>query len=151
MAGEKKKGFIAEFKEFLNQGNAMDMAVGIIIGGAFTAIVSSLTGDIINPLITFITGGNGTEVGGLVVPGTEIDFGKFISACINFVIIAFVVFCLVKGINTFRDKAQKLRGTEVAAEEEETHVPACPYCLEEVKAGAIRCPHCGGSFEEPAA
>ena len=70
---------MSEFKEFISRGNVMDMAVGVIVGGAFTSIVSSLTDNIINPLITVITGGNGTEVSGLVVPGTQIDFGAFIS------------------------------------------------------------------------
>lgn len=106
--------FFKEFKEFINQGDVMDMAVGIIIGGALTAIVTALTSDIIQPLINFVTGGN-AEVGGLVIPGTGIDFGSFISACINFLIIAFIVFC-----------------------------------LEEVKVGATRCPHCAGAFDAPA-
>lgn len=134
--------FFKEFKEFINQGDVMDMAVGIIIGGALTAIVTALTSDIIKPLINFVTGGNG-EVGGLVIPGTEIDFGSFISACINFIIIAFVVFCLVKGVNKMRSMGK--RG------EAEPDAPCCPYCLEEVKVGATRCPHCAGVFEAPAA
>ena len=78
---------LAEFKEFINRGNVIDMAVGIIIGAAFTAIVTSLTDDIINPFIKLITGGAGTDVAGLTipVPGTEngIDFGAFISAIIS--------------------------------------------------------------------
>ena len=117
--------FFKEFKEFINQGDVMDMAVGIIIGGALTAIVTALTSDIIQPLINFITGGN-AEVGGLVIPGTGIDFGSFISACINFLIIAFIVFCLAPA------------------------APCCPFCLEEVKVGATRCPHCAGAFDAPA-
>jgi len=138
-----------EFKEFINRGNMMDMAVGIIIGGAFTAIVTALTTNIINPLITVITGGNGTEVGGLVVPGTAIDFGAFISAIINFLIIALVVFFLVKAVNGARDAATKLVG-KTEEEEEEAPAPTCPFCLEEVKEGATRCPHCAGAFDKPA-
>jgi large conductance mechanosensitive channel len=83
---EEKKGLIEEFKEFISRGNVMDMAVGVIIGGAFTGIVTSLTDDIINPLITLITGGNGTEIGGLNFNG--VDVGKFLSAVINFLIVA---------------------------------------------------------------
>lgn len=139
-----KKGFVAEFREFIAQGDVVDMAVGIIIGGAFTAIVTALTTNIINPFITFVTGGNGTNVGGLVVPGTEIDFGAFISACINFLIIAFIVFCMVKCFNKMRARAKKPE----AAEPEVTIV--CPFCLEEVKEGATRCPHCAGAFDKPA-
>lgn len=93
------KRFFNEFKEFINRGNVMDLAVAVIIGGAFTGIVTSLTTDIINPLITVIAGGGANSISGLVIPGTGIDFGKFISAVINFLIVAFVVFLLVKAIN----------------------------------------------------
>ena len=151
MADGEKKGLIAEFQEFINQGNVMDMAVGIIIGGAFTAIVTALTTNIINPAITVITGGGTDMTGALVVPGTEIDFGAFISACINFLIIALVVFFLVKGVNSAKAASEKLakknKEEEEAAEEP---VPTCPFCLEEVKEGATRCPHCAGAFDAPA-
>ena len=138
------KKFMDEFKEFIAQGNVMDMAVGVIIGGAFTGIVTSLTNDIINPLISFIAGGN-AEVKGLVVPGTEIDFGAFISAIINFLIVAWVVFLLVKAVN----KLKALTSKPEPEPEPEAPAPVCPHCLEEVKEGATRCPHCGG--EIPAA
>ena len=142
--------FFKEFKEFINQGDVMDMAVGIIIGGALTAIVTALTSDIIQPLINFVTGGN-AEVGGLVIPGTGIDFGSFISACINFLIIALVVFLLIKGINKLHNaggaiaKKVNKRGEEVITKE-----PMCPFCLEEVNEGATRCPHCAAELPEPA-
>lgn len=142
------KKFFEEFKEFIQQGNVMDMAIGIIIGGAFTAIVTSLVNDIINPFIKLVSGG-GTEVSGLSipVPGTQngIDFGAFISAIINFLIIAFIVFCMVKGLNKFM-KASKLKKDEEEAVEE-VAAPHCPHCLEEVKEGATRCPHCTGEIE----
>ena len=138
-----------EFKEFINQGNVMDMAVGVIIGGAFTAIVSSLTDNIINPLINAVTGGGTDMSGTLVVPGTDIDFGAFISAIINFLIVAFVVFMIVKAMNKFQEASQALLKKE--AEEAEAAAPTCPFCLEEVKEGATRCPHCGGAFDAPAA
>lgn len=145
-------GFMKEFKEFVNRGNVMDMAVGIIIGGAFTAIVTSLTGDIINPLITLLTGG-GTEsaVSGLKIPagsGEYIDFGAFISAIINFLIIALVVFCLVKAVNKAQEAGDRLLGKE---RDGVKPAPTCPFCKEEVKAGATRCPHCAGEFDAPAA
>jgi len=140
------KSFMKEFKEFIAKGNVMDMAIGIIIGGAFTAIVTSLVANIINPLITLITGGS-TGVGGLQIvvnETTTIDFGAFISAIINFLIVALIVFLLVKGMNKFTDKAKTLskKQEEVVAEA----TPVCPHCLEEVKAGATRCPHCGGEI-----
>ena len=142
------KKFLEEFKEFIQQGNVMDMAIGIIIGGAFTAIVTSLVNDIINPFIKLISGG-GTEVSGLSipVPGTQngIDFGAFISAIINFLIIALIVFCMVKALNKFM-KASKLEKDKEEAIEE-VAAPHCPHCLEEVKEGATRCPHCTGEIE----
>ncbi len=145
--------FMKEFKEFINHGNVMDMAIGVIIGGAFTSIVTSLTDNIIfsgcaniniiNPLITVITGGNGTTVGGLVVPGTNIDFGAFISAVINFLIVALIVFLLVRSLNRMQKIADKLSHK---TKEEVAPASVCPFCLEEVKAGATKCPHCGSDL-----
>lgn len=136
---------VEEFKEFINRGNVMDMAVGVIIGGAFTAIVNSLVGNIIQPFITLITGG-GAGVGGLQIPVNEetvIDFGAFISAIINFLIVAWIVFLMVKALNKMQDMAKKDEEPEAPAEP----APVCPHCLEEVKPGATRCPHCGGTIE----
>ena len=135
-----------EFKEFINRGNAMDMAVGVIIGGAFTAIVTSLTEDIINPLIKLIAGGNVGEIGGLVVPGTEIDFGKFLGSIINFLIVAAIVFAIIKAFN----EAQRLALSRVHTEEQPPAAPApiCPFCIEEHKPGATRCPHCTSMLNE---
>lgn len=141
-------GMVDEFKEFINQGNVMDMAVGVIIGGAFTAIVSSLTDNIINPLITAITGGGTDMSGTLVVPGTDIDFGAFLSAIINFLIVAFVVFMMIKSLNKLQEATAAL--TKKEEEEAEAVAPTCPFCLEEVKEGATRCPHCAGAFDAPA-
>lgn len=143
------KKFLAEFKEFINRGNVMDLAVGVIIGGAFTSIVTALTTNIINPLISVFAGGGADTISGLVVPGTNIDFGAFISACINFLIVAFIVFVLVKAVNKAQAISDKLikKEAEEAAEEAQQHT--CPYCLEEVKAGATRCPHCAAAFNEP--
>lgn len=138
------KKLVKEFQEFINRGNVMDMAIGVIIGGAFTAIVTSLTEDVINPLIKLIAGGNVGEIGGLVVPGTEIDFGKFLGAVINFLIVAAIVFAIVKAFN----EAQRLALSRVHTEEEPPAAPApiCPFCLEEHKPGATRCPHCGSEL-----
>lgn len=140
---------VNEFKEFINRGNVMDLAVGVIIGGAFTSIVTSLTDDIINPLITVIAGGGADSISGLVVPGTDIDFGSFISACINFLIVALVVFLLVKSINKLQGAGRALRGGK-DEEASEKVPPTCPFCLEEVKEGATRCPHCAGELPGPA-
>jgi len=145
-------GVIKEFREFINRGNVIDMAVGIIIGAAFTGIVTALVDNIINPFITLVTGGNGTDVAGLriPVPGTEngIDFGAFIGAIINFLIIALVVFLMVKAFNRVRDTGSKLRNAK--GEEVIEHEPTCPFCLEPVLAGATRCPHCAAELPAPA-
>lgn len=124
---EEKKGFIAEFKEFISRGNVMDMAVGIIIGTAFTAIVTSLVGDILTPVIGCILGGIDFSslaiefegIGGL--PGAKIGYGAFIQTIINFLITAFAVFCMIKAIN----KLSRLRKKEEedAEEEEEEEEP----------------------------
>ena len=136
------KGFMEEFKQFIAKGNVMDMAVGVIIGGAFTAIVNSLVGDISQPLISGITGGE--ESIGLVVKlgAAEVNFGAFISAVINFLIIAWIVFLMVKALNKMQSLVAK---PEEPVEEEPA--PVCPHCLEEVKPGATKCPHCGSDIK----
>ncbi|MGI6756017.1 MAG: large conductance mechanosensitive channel protein MscL [Atopobiaceae bacterium] len=141
-------GFFKEFKDFISRGNVMDMAIGVIIGGAFTAIVTSLTTDILQPFIHIVSGG-GTEVSGMdiTVGDTTIGFSNFISAIINFLIIALIVFLMVKAMNKFEktveDATKKLKKQE---EEAEAAAPICPHCLEEVKEGATRCPHCAGEI-----
>ena len=144
---------VSEFKEFINKGNVMDMAVGVTIGAAFTAIVTALTTKIVTPLISAATGGtvgpDGVAVGGMVGPGTAIDFGAFIGAVINFLLVAIVVFLVVKGFNKMRTTAEK--AIKKDEEEEAAAEPIlCPFCLEEVKEGATRCPHCAGAFDKPA-
>lgn len=151
MADEEKKGLIAEFREFIDKGNAMDMAVGVIVGGAFTAIVTALTTDIINPLITLLSGGAAGD-DGVAIPLTIAGFnvGSFISAVINFLIVALVVFLMVKALNGAKESAAKLVKKDEGEAEPEMNPPTCPFCLEEVKEGATRCPHCAGAFDAPA-
>ncbi len=98
---------INEFKDFVSKGNVMDLAVGIIIGAAFTAIVSSLVEDLINPLIGLFAGGldfSGLSFG---IGDAQFMYGNFITAVINFLIVAFVVFMLVKAVNRLRSVAEK--------------------------------------------
>ena len=111
---EKKKGFIAEFKEFISRGNVMDMAVGVIIGGAFTTIVNSLVNDVFMPFLGIIIGGFSFENLKLVITPASgdiaevaIDYGKFVQNVVNFLLIALVVFLLVKTINRFRRKKEE--------------------------------------------
>ena len=151
MADGEKKGLVQEFKEFIDKGNAMDMAVGVIIGGAFTAIVTSLTGDIISPLISLLTGGAVGE-DGMAIPLTigGFNIGGFLSAIINFLIVALIVFLMVKSFNSMKNAGSKLRKKDEGEAEPEMDPPTCPFCLEEVKEGATRCPHCAGAFDKPA-
>ena len=121
---KKMKKFIEEFKAFALKGNVMDMAIGVIIGAAFGSIVTALTDSFINPLIAVITGGaekdeNGVMqvVGGtFTVRGVEFTYGAFISAVINFLIIALILFCLIKAVNRAMEIGKKKAEEEAAAE-----------------------------------
>ena len=135
------KKFMGEFKEFIMRGNVMDLAVGVIIGGAFGAIVNSLCADVITPLIQLIIG----KVIGVdsidemtkVLNVGPIAFGNFISAVINFLIMAIIIFIMVKAIN----KLMNMRKKE-EEEEEEATTKVCPFCCSEIDIKATRCPHC---------
>ncbi len=119
----EKSSFWSEFKTFIARGNVMDMAVGVVVGGAFTAIVNSLVGDIINPLIGKLFGGvDLSEAKVVLTEATEetaevaIRYGALIQTIINFIIVALCIFTVVRGINRLKDKMQKEE--EAAAEEE---------------------------------
>ncbi len=109
MADEKKekKGFIKEFKEFISRGSVLDMAVGIIIGGAFTAIVKSLVEDIFTPLLGLILGQVNFKGLSIKVGDAQIMYGLFIEAIVTFLLTAFCVFLLIKTINRFRKKKEE--------------------------------------------
>ena len=115
------KKFAKEFREFISRGNVMDMAVGVIIGGAFSAIVTSLTGDIIMPIIGAIIGGLNFTALSFNIGDAAIMYGNFIQAIFNFLIIALVIFCMIKALNKMREKMEKL-----AKKEEEEAAPAAP-------------------------
>lgn len=139
------KKFFAEFKEFISKGNVLDLAVGVIIGGAFSAIVTSLTDNIINPLINCI---GGAEIQGKLhlIGENYIDYGAFISAIINFLIMAFVIFCMVKAIN----KAMSLGKKKEEEKVEEPTTKICPFCKSEVPIDAVKCCHCTSDLPEEA-
>ena len=99
-------GFIKEFKEFASQGNVMDMAVGVIIGGAFGKIVSSLVDDIIMPVVGVLTGGVDFSTLAAKVGDAEVKYGMFIQNIIDFLIIAFCIFCMIKAMNKFKKKEE---------------------------------------------
>ena len=118
----EKKGFIAEFKEFVSRGNVVDMAVGIIVGGLFTAIVNSFVKDILNPILGLLVGG--TDFGDLKIvlkAATEtteelaIRYGNLIQNIIQFLLTALVLFCIIRAINRLKEKA-----VAIAAKPEET-------------------------------
>ena len=122
------KGFMTEFKEFISKGNVMDMAVGIIIGGAFTAIVTALVEKILMPVIGAICGGMSLEDMSIKVGNAAIAYGAFIQAIINFLLVAFVLFCIIKAMN--KAKAAVEKPAEEPAEEE---TPADIALLEEIR------------------
>ncbi len=131
------KKFIQEFKEFALRGNMMDMAVGVIIGGAFSGLVDSLTNNFINPILSFVTGAATYTLADIAGFGSS-----FISALVNFLIMAFVLFCLLKGINNLMSLGHK----KEEAKEPDTKV--CPYCMSEISIKATRCPNCTSVLEE---
>ena len=150
---------LKEFKEFIMRGNVMDLAVGVIIGGAFSAIVTALTDSFIQPLINLI---GGAEIQGTIPLGNSgqaLNYGAFLTAVINFLIVAFVLFLMVKTMNTIEKRskerlekmAAKIPGKfGKAAEEEgaaEPETKLCPYCYTEISFKATRCPHCTSKLE----
>ena len=148
----KAKGFAAEFKKFIMRGNVIDLAVGVIVGGAFQTIVKSLVDDVVMPVISLATKGVDFANWFIALDGGEyatleaaqeagasvLSYGNFISAILNFLIMAFVVFLLVKGINTIADKTKKKEGEAPAA----PTTKECPFCKSEIAIEASRCPHC---------
>ena len=140
------KALAKEFKEFISRGNVMDMAVGVIIGGAFTAIVNSLVGDIINPLLSLLTGGYDLTtlcvVFGEGENAASLNYGSFISAIINFLLISLVIFFVIKGMN----KISKATKKEEPAAEPTTK--ECPFCHETISIKATKCPHCTSDITE---
>lgn len=156
------KKFFGEFKDFIAKGNVIDLAVGVIIGGAFSGIVTSLVNDIVTPLITLITGRlafadmflilgkNGIEipVDMTLVAAQEaglstLNYGLFIQGVINFIITAFVIFLLVKFINKIRTIGAKKEETV----EEAPATKVCPFCKSEIAVDATRCAHCTSEVE----
>ena len=149
-AASKGKGIAGEFREFIMRGNVMDMAVGVIIGGAFQKIISSLVDDIIMPLISAITGGINFNNYFLVLDGgayptldaakeagaATLNYGTFITVVINFILMALVIFFLVKGMNKLSARVSKEK------EEAPATTKICPRCKSEINIEATRCPHC---------
>jgi large conductance mechanosensitive channel len=141
------KKFFNEFKKFIMRGNVLDMAVGVIVGGAFTAIVTSLNKDVLTPLLSVILGGTDFNALQVVLGSGEeapiLAYGNFITAVINFLITALTVFCLVKIINTVSEKMAKKKEEAPAA----PTTKKCPYCKTDIAIEATRCPHCTSQLD----
>lgn len=164
MPKKKAGNIIAEFKKFALRGNVIDLAVGVIIGGAFQKIVTSVVNDLIMPLVGLVTGGvnfndqfvilklpEGVDPEAARVSlsaakdlgATTFNYGSFITAVIDFLIMAVVIFLLVKIINRVTDLRKK--------EEEPPKAPTtkiCPFCRSEIAIEAVRCPHCTSALVE---
>lgn len=139
------KKFFKEFKDFISRGNVMDMAVGIIIGGAFTSIVNSLVNDIINPLIGMIGGTDLTAYVLVLNDEATLNYGSFLTAIINFLIMALVVFLLIKFINGLSKALTRKKKDEAPAA---PTTKVCPFCKSEINIEASRCPHCTSELNE---
>jgi large conductance mechanosensitive channel len=142
----EKKGFVSEFKEFIMRGNVMDMAVGVIVGGAFTAIVTSLNEDILTPILGIFGGTDFSELkvtlgSGELAP--TLLYGNFITAVINFLITALVIFIIIRGLNRASERAAAIvKKNKEDAEAESPTEKDCPYCYSKINIKATRCPHC---------
>ena len=162
---------LKEFKEFATRGNIMDLAIGVVIGGAFQKIVNSLVEDVIMPFISIITGKVDFSDMVLTIGNASIKYGNFITTIVNFLIISFSIFLVVRYLNKLNKlkdkdfdklvhkldkldkngqfkkfKKSKQEAKEVTAKEPETKI--CPYCLSEIKYKATRCPNCTSKLDD---
>lgn len=156
-AVQKTTGFFKEFKDFISKGNVIDLAVGVIIGGAFSGIVNNLVTNIVTPAISLLTGKvsftdmfialDGGEYATLAAAqeagAATLNYGLFIQAVIDFIITAFVIFLLVKGINKIRSLGKK----EEEVVEVAPTTKVCPFCKSEINIDASRCPNCTSEVE----
>lgn len=133
------KKFLQEFKAFALRGNVIDMAVGVVIGSAFSGIVSSFTENILNPILG-IAGSTDLSAYTLNIGSVELRWGAFATSVINFLIMAFVLFCIIKFTN-------KLTGSVKNKPAAAPTTKKCPYCQSEIAIAATRCPHCTSQLE----
>lgn len=127
---------LKEFKEFAVRGNVMDLAVAVIIGGAFGKIVTSLVNDLLMPLIGLVMGGVNFSNLAIVVGGAEVRWGAFVQSIIDFIIIAFVIFLLVRAINRLKREEPTTPTTK-----------ECPHCFTTIPLKAARCPNCTSELQ----
>ena len=143
---------LKEFKEFATKGNIVDMAIGVIIGGAFQKIVSSLVNDIIMPLIAIFTGKVSFDDLVLTIGNSSIKYGSFITTIVDFLIIAFSIFIAIRIFTKLNNRAkenfEKLSGKSPEEAKEEATTKICPYCYSEINIKATRCCHCTSILNE---
>ena len=137
---------LKKFKEFALKGNVIDLAVGVIIGAAFQAIVSSLVNDIIMPAISLIFGDVDFSDLAYTIGGVSIRYGAFITAVVNFLLVAFTLFLFVTYISKLNEKLEKAKLDQLA-NLGHLNEKICPYCLSEIHFKATRCPHCTSELE----
>jgi large conductance mechanosensitive channel len=125
---------LKEFKAFIMRGNVMDLAVAVIIGGAFGKIVASLVSDILMPLIGLIIGGIDFSGLAFTLGSAKVTYGNFINNVIDFLIIALVIFLMIKGIDSLKKKPAPVAAEPTTKE--------CPYCFSTISIKATRCPNC---------
>ncbi|MDR2088074.1 MAG: large conductance mechanosensitive channel protein MscL [Clostridiales Family XIII bacterium] len=130
------KKLLGEFREFAFKGNVMDLAIGVLIGAAFQGMISSLTSNILSPIIGLFTRRN-FDMLELNVFGVDIRYGAFVTSVVNFLIMAFVIFLLVKAMTV-----AGIRRAAPADTEKKSPARRCPYCIGEIDEAATRCPHC---------
>lgn len=135
------KKLLQEFKTFALRGNVMDLAVGVLIGGAFQGIVGSLTENIINPILGMAGNANFDQYM-ITIGDATIKYGAFLTSVVNFIIMAFIVFALVKGMNKLATLGKKPETPAAPT------TKTCPYCRTEIALDATRCPHCTSALEE---
>ena len=138
------KKFIKEFKEFALKGNVMELAIAVIIGGAFQGIITAFTDDFINPIINCIGGADVPGSFEIFNTGQYIEYGKFITAVINILIMAFVIFLLMKAVNKLLSLGHKKE------EEAAPLTRKCPYCYGEIDIKATKCMHCTSDVSDSA-
>lgn len=139
------KKFFKAFKNFLLEGDAISLAVGVIIGAAMKDLVTSLVENIFSPIIGIVLGKVDFSKLSVIIGSAEIKYGAFITALINFVLMAFVVFLIVYLIDKAKESFKKLAKKEEVEEEPTTKV--CPYCQSEIDIKAVKCPHCTSDIQ----
>ena len=143
---------LKEFKEFATRGNIMDLAVGVVIGGAFQAIINSLVSDIIMPAVSIFTGKVDFSDMVFTVGSASIKYGNFITAIVNFLIIAFSIFLVITYLNKLNKKMEKINSKLGKPKKETTvaipTVKICPHCYSEINYKATRCPNCTSELEK---